>query len=43
MKLSTRSYFWSALGLATLAFLGLNIFANNFFIDARLDLTQSRQ
>ena len=26
-----------------LAFLGLNIFANNFFIDARLDLTQSRQ
>ena len=43
MKLSTRAYVWSALGLAALAFLGLNVFANNFFIDSRLDLTQSRQ
>lgn len=43
MKLNARNYFWSAIGLAVLAFLGLNIFANNFFIDARLDLTQSRQ
>jgi ABC-type uncharacterized transport system involved in gliding motility auxiliary subunit len=42
MKLTNRAYFWTALGLAVLAFLGLNIFANNFFIDARLDLTQSR-
>lgn len=43
MKLSSRAYFWTALGLATAAFAGLNIFANNFFLDARLDLTQSRQ
>ena len=43
MTMPTRRYFWSALGLAVLAFLGLNLFANNFFIDARLDLTQSRQ
>src|SRR6478752_3278831 len=43
MKLTARTYFWSALGLAILAFFGLNLFANNFFIDARLDLTQSRQ
>lgn len=43
MTLNARNYFWAATGLAVLAFLGLNIFANNFFIDARLDLTQSRQ
>jgi ABC-type uncharacterized transport system involved in gliding motility auxiliary subunit len=43
MILNARNYFWAAVGLALLAFLGLNIFANNFFIDARLDLTQSRQ
>jgi ABC-type uncharacterized transport system involved in gliding motility auxiliary subunit len=43
MTLSSRTYFWTALGLATAAFFGLNIFANNFFLDSRLDLTQSRQ
>ena len=43
MILNARNYFWAGVGLAVLAFLGLNIFANNFFIDARLDLTQSRQ
>src|ERR1700689_561837 len=36
-----RTYFWSALALATLLFLGNNIFANNFFTETRLDLTQS--
>ena len=43
MTMSSRNYFWTALVLAVLAFLGLNVFVNNFFIDARLDLTQSRQ
>src|SRR5665213_3701131 len=41
--MKSRAYFWSALGLAVLLFLALNLFANNFFIDTRLDLTQSRQ
>ena len=34
---------WSALALAALLFLFLNLFAGNFFLDTRLDLTQSRQ
>ncbi len=38
-----RTYVWSALALATLLFFGVNIFANNFFTDTRLDLTQSGQ
>src|SRR6185503_8536126 len=41
--MKSRAYFWSALGLAVLAFLALNLFAGNFFTEARLDLTQSRQ
>jgi ABC-type uncharacterized transport system involved in gliding motility auxiliary subunit len=41
--MKSRAYFWSALGLAILAFLALNLFAGNFFTEARLDLTQSRQ
>src|SRR5471032_201205 len=41
--MKSRTYFWSALGLAILLFLALNLFAGNFFIDPRLDLTQSRQ
>jgi ABC-type uncharacterized transport system involved in gliding motility auxiliary subunit len=43
MQISARAHFWSAIGLAAIAFAGINIFANNFFIDSRLDLTQSRQ
>lgn len=41
--MKSRAYFWTALGLAALAFLALNLFAGNFFTEARLDLTQSRQ
>jgi ABC-type uncharacterized transport system involved in gliding motility auxiliary subunit len=39
--ISRRTYFWFALTLATLLFLGINIFANNYFTQTRLDLTQS--
>jgi ABC-type uncharacterized transport system involved in gliding motility auxiliary subunit len=41
--MKSRTYFWSALALSALLFLFLNIFASNFFLDTRLDLTQSRQ
>src|SRR5580692_4130004 len=41
--ISRRTYFWSALALATLLFFGLNIFVDNFFTDSRLDLTQTGQ
>ncbi len=41
--MKSRAYFWSALALAVLVFLAVNLFAGNFFIDTRLDLTQSRQ
>src|SRR3569833_2365176 len=41
--MKSRTYFWSALALSALAFLFLNLFAGNFFLDTRLDLTQSRQ
>jgi ABC-type uncharacterized transport system involved in gliding motility auxiliary subunit len=41
--ISRRTYFWSALALATLLFFGLNIFVDNFFTDTRLDLTQTGQ
>jgi ABC-type uncharacterized transport system involved in gliding motility auxiliary subunit len=41
--ISRRNYALSALALAAVLFVGLNIFANNFFTGARLDLTQNRQ
>jgi ABC-type uncharacterized transport system involved in gliding motility auxiliary subunit len=41
--MKSRPYLWSALGLSALLFLFLNLFANNFFLDTRLDLTKSQQ
>ena len=41
--MKSRPYLWSALALSALLFLFLNLFAGNFFLDTRLDLTQSRQ
>jgi ABC-type uncharacterized transport system involved in gliding motility auxiliary subunit len=41
--ISRRTYALSALALAAILFVGLNIFANNFFTGARLDLTQNGQ
>jgi ABC-type uncharacterized transport system involved in gliding motility auxiliary subunit len=41
--ISRRTYALSALALATILFVGINIFANNFFTGARLDLTQNGQ
>ena len=41
--ISRRTYVFSALVLAAILFFGLNIFADSFFTDARLDLTQNRQ
>ncbi len=41
--ISRRTYAWSVLALAVLLFFGLNIFVDNFFTDARLDLTQGGQ
>ncbi len=41
--ISRRTYAFSALALAAILFVGLNIFADNFFTNARLDLTQYGQ
>jgi ABC-type uncharacterized transport system involved in gliding motility auxiliary subunit len=41
--ISRRTYVFTALVLAAILFVGLNIFADNFFTNARLDLTQNRQ
>jgi ABC-type uncharacterized transport system involved in gliding motility auxiliary subunit len=41
--MKSRPYLWSAMALSALLFLFLNLFANNFFLDTRLDLTKSRQ
>ncbi|HWY63057.1 MAG TPA: Gldg family protein [Rhizomicrobium sp.] len=41
--ISRRTYVSSALALAVLLFFGLNIFVDNFFTDAKLDLTQTGQ
>lgn len=41
--ISRRTYALSALALAAILFIGTNIFADNFFTNARLDLTQNRQ
>jgi ABC-type uncharacterized transport system involved in gliding motility auxiliary subunit len=41
--ISRRTYVFSALVLAAILFVGLNIFADNFFTSARLDLTQNKQ
>ena len=41
--MKSRPYLWSALALSALLFLFLNLFANNFFLDTRLDLTRSHQ
>ena len=38
-----RTYAFSALALAAILFVSVNIFADNFFTNARLDLTQNRQ
>jgi ABC-type uncharacterized transport system involved in gliding motility auxiliary subunit len=43
MTMSRRSYAWVSLGLAVLLFFGLNIFVDNFFTDAKIDLTQGGQ
>src|ERR1700748_606940 len=39
--MSQRKFAWTALALAAILFVGLNIFVDNFFTDTRLDLTQS--
>jgi ABC-type uncharacterized transport system involved in gliding motility auxiliary subunit len=36
-----RKFAWIALALAALLFVGLNVFADNFFTDTRLDLTHA--
>jgi ABC-type uncharacterized transport system involved in gliding motility auxiliary subunit len=41
--MSRRNYVWTALALAAILFVGLNVFVDNFFTDTRLDLTQARQ
>ncbi|MEP6831619.1 MAG: Gldg family protein [Rhizomicrobium sp.] len=41
--ITRRTYAFCALALAALLFVGANIFANNFFTNARLDLTQTGQ
>jgi ABC-type uncharacterized transport system involved in gliding motility auxiliary subunit len=41
--ISRRTYVFSALALAAILFVGINIFADNFFTNARLDLTQNGQ
>ena len=41
--MSHSKYVWSALGLAAILFVGLNIFVGYFFTDVRIDLTQNRQ
>jgi ABC-type uncharacterized transport system involved in gliding motility auxiliary subunit len=41
--ISRRTYAFSALALAAILFVGTNIFANNFFTHARLDLTRNGQ
>ena len=38
-----RTYVWSAMALAAILFIGINVFAANFFINAHLDLTQTGQ
>lgn len=40
---SRRAYVWSVLALATVLFFGINIFVDNYFTDARIDLTQNGQ
>src|SRR5579863_6573652 len=41
--ISRRTYAFCALALAVILFVGINIFADNFFTNARLDLTQNGQ
>ncbi|MEO8895503.1 MAG: GldG family protein, partial [Rhizomicrobium sp.] len=41
--ITRRTYAFCALALAALLFVGTNIFASNFFTNARLDLTQTGQ
>src|SRR3569623_128544 len=41
--MTRRTYVFSALALAAILFVGLNIFAGNIFTNARLDLTQTGQ
>jgi ABC-type uncharacterized transport system involved in gliding motility auxiliary subunit len=43
MTMTRRSYAWSQLALAVLLFFGLNIFVDNMFTDAKIDLTQTGQ
>ena len=39
--MSQRKFAWTALALAAILFVGINIFVDNFFTDTRLDLTQA--
>jgi ABC-type uncharacterized transport system involved in gliding motility auxiliary subunit len=39
--MSQRRFAWVALALAALLFVGINVFAGNFFTDTRLDLTRA--
>src|SRR6201996_1571828 len=41
--ISRRTYVFSALVLTVILFVGINIFSDNFFTNARLDLTQNNQ
>jgi ABC-type uncharacterized transport system involved in gliding motility auxiliary subunit len=41
--MSRRLYAWTALALAALLFVGLNVFSNTVFTTARLDLTENSQ
>jgi ABC-type uncharacterized transport system involved in gliding motility auxiliary subunit len=41
--ISRRTYVWSVLALSVVLFFGINIFVDNFFTDAKLDLTQGGQ
>ena len=41
--MTARTYFWSVLALSIVLFFGVNIFVDNYFTDARLDLTKSGQ
>src|SRR5580700_12349947 len=41
--ISRRTYIWSVLALGVILFFGINIFVDNFFTDAKLDLTQGGQ
>ena len=41
--ISRRTYIWSVLAFGVVLFFGINIFVDNFFTDAKLDLTHGGQ